>query len=214
VSYFWWSASHVRSALYSEDFAAELAGGMVVDPLLATMQTLPPGMLPLDRMLHLEQRHFLADHNLNYTDKMAMASGVEVRVPLLDIDLVEYAATIPARLKQEGRTGKAILRKAMQPLLPRPVIDREKMGFGAPLRRWLRTDLRPLLEDTLSPEALQRRGIFDAAAVQRFIKADRAGMVDGSYIIFSMLCMELWCRLFLDVPARTRSHESNYVVAV
>src|SRR2546429_8588304 len=120
-------------------------------------------------MLALEQRFFLADHNLTYTDKMSMAVGVEVRVPFLDVDLVEHAAKIPLGLKQRGRVGKWVLKRAMEPYLPRRAICRPKTGFGAPLRRWLRNELRPLVDDVLSADTIRRRGIFDPVAVGRMV---------------------------------------------
>ena len=113
-------------------------------------------------------------------------------------ELVRFAARIPSRLKQRGRVGKAIFKQAMEPYLPRDVIYRGKSGFGAPLRRWLRVELRDMVSDTLDSAALQRRGFFDPQAVQRLIKLDRAGAVDGSYTIFALMCFELWCRAFID----------------
>ena len=152
----------------------------------------------LQRMLYLEGRHFLADHNLNYTDRAGMAVGVEVRVPLLDRDLVQFATRIPARFKQRGRVGKAIFKRSMEPYLPRDVIYRPKTGFGAPLRRWLSHELRPMVDDTLEAGSLRRRGFFDPTAVRRLIELDRAGRIDGSYTIFALMCIELWCRRFLS----------------
>jgi len=152
---------------------------------------------PLQRLLYLETKHFLPDHNLNYTDRAGMAVGVEVRVPLLDLDLVRFAAALPAEFKQRGRTGKAIFKRAMEPYLPHALIYRPKTGFGAPLRRWLRHELRPLVAETLSPSAVQRRGIFDATAVKRLVERDLAGQVDGAYTVFALITLELWCRRFL-----------------
>ena len=93
-------------------------------------------------MLALEQRFFLTDHNLNYTDKMSMSAGVEVRVPFLDNDLVEFAQKIPLKFKQKKNQGKWVLKKSMENYLPNEIIYRPKTGFGAPLRRWIRNDLR------------------------------------------------------------------------
>ncbi len=152
----------------------------------------------MDRMLALEQRFFLADHNLTYTDKMSMAVGVEVRVPFLDLDMVEFAAQIPLNLKQRGRIGKWVLKKAMEPYLPHDVIYRPKSGFGAPLRRWMRHDLREILGDLLSVDSLKRRGLFDPQAVQNLITANDSGRVDASYSLLSLLCIEIWCRRFVD----------------
>ena len=114
----------------------------MVAPLKQYLDELPPALPPLQRMLALEQRFFLADHNLLYTDKMSMAAGVEVRVPFLDNDLVRLANALPPELKQRGAEGKWVLKKAMEPYLPHDVIYRPKTGFGAPLRHWLRHELR------------------------------------------------------------------------
>jgi asparagine synthase (glutamine-hydrolysing) len=198
VTYFWWSTEQVRRALYCSEFARRVQGADTAAPLLQSLREIPAERDPLQRMLFLETRHFLADHNLNYTDRAGMAVGVEIRVPLLDVDVVQFATEVPSGMKQRGRVGKAIFKRAMEPFLPRDVIYRPKMGFGAPLRRWLRTELRSTVDDTLAPSALRRRGFFDPAAVQRLIESDRAGQVDGSYTIFALMCFELWCRSFAD----------------
>ena len=100
--------------------------------------------------------------------------------------------------------GKWILKAAMEGLLPNEVIYRPKSGFGVPLRHWLRNELQELLEDTLSEASLKRRGLFEPAAVQRLLEQDRSGMIDAAYTLLSLVCIELWCRMFLDtsVPVR------------
>jgi len=210
VSYFLWSTEAVRRALYTPEFAARVAAVDTAAPLLASLARIPREHDPLQRMLFLESRHFLTDHNLNYTDRAGMAVGVEVRVPLLDLELVRFATTVPTRLKQRGTVGKAIFKRAMEPYLPRDVIYRPKTGFGAPLRRWLRQELRPMVEDTLSDDALRRRGIFSPAAVRRLIALDAQGRVDGSYTIFALMCIELWFRRFIDAPAAASTASSRY----
>ncbi len=198
VNYFRWASRADLERLYSAEFRAALGESRAEAPMLEYLRDLPPGTSRLERMLALEQRFFLADHNLLYTDKMSMAVGVEVRVPFLDLELVEFAARIPARFKQRGSEGKWVLKKAMEPYLPREVIYRPKTGFGAPLRRWMRYELRELLGDLLSAESLKRRGLFDPIAVQRLIADNDAGRVDASYTLLSLLCIELWSRTFLD----------------
>src|SRR5678815_2501759 len=136
-------------------------------------------------MLYLECKHFLADHNLNYTDKLSMAAGVEVRVPLLDRELVALAARLPIHYKQRGVEGKWIFKKAMEGLLPREIIYRPKTGFGLPLRAWLRGPLNEMIEDVLSPESIRRRGWFNPSAVRRLREADRIGKVDAAYPLFA-----------------------------
>ena len=198
VNYFRWAERADLTALYHPDLHGALADEAAEAPMLDFLRGLPSGVSRLERMLALEQRFFLADHNLIYTDKMSMAAGVEVRVPFLDLELVEFAARIPAGLKQRGREGKWVLKKAMEPYLPRDVIYRPKTGFGAPLRRWMRFELRELLGDLLSAESLKRRGLFDPTAVQRLIADNDAGRVDASYTLLSLLCIEIWCRTFID----------------
>lgn len=198
VASFWWSGESTRRGLYSSDAAHALETVDTAAPLLASLEQLRPTEHALNRMLHLETMHFLADHNLNYTDKMGMAAGIEVRVPLLDLELVEFAARIPPQWKQRPGAGKAIFREAMTPDLPRDVVRRRKTGFGVPLRRWMRTELHDRVEETLSADRIARRGIFDPGAVRRLIDADRAGRADAAYTIFALMCLELWFGIFLD----------------
>lgn len=205
ASYFLFTEPQVLQDLYGPAIRDQVSGVSPLEPLRRTLSRLHPDVDPLQRMLYLEGKHFLADHNLNYADKMSMAAGVEVRVPLLDPDLIALAARLPTSLKQHGVTGKWIFKKAMEPMLPRDVIYRPKTGFGAPLRRWLRHELRPLVDDLLSEGALVRRGLFDPGGVRRLREMDARGEVDGSYTIFSMLSIELWCRILVEAPVRVSS---------
>jgi asparagine synthase (glutamine-hydrolysing) len=198
VSYFQWTTERARRGLYTAAFAANVQDVDTDSPLLDSLSHIPGEQDRLQKMLYLEARHFLADHNLNYTDRAGMAAGVEIRVPLLDLDLIEFAASVPSSHKQRGRVGKAIFKKAMEPHLPSEVIYRAKTGFGAPLRRWLRGELRSMVDDTLGEDTLRRRGLFEPAAVQRLIALDRAERVDGAYLIFALMSIELWCRRFID----------------
>lgn len=98
-----------------------------------------------------------------------------------------------------------MLKKAMEPYLPHEVIYRPKSGFGAPLRRWMRHELREMLGDLLSESSLRRRGLFDARAVQQLIANNDAGRVDASYTLLSLLCIEIWCREFIDRAKSTNT---------
>jgi asparagine synthase (glutamine-hydrolysing) len=134
-----------------------------------------------------------------------MAEGVEVRVPFLDLELVDFAHRIPVHFKQKGSQGKWVLKKAMEPFLPEDVIYRTKSGFGVPLRRWMRFELREMLADILGEASLRRRGLFDPGAVEKLVVANDAGRVDASYTLFSLICIELWCRRFMDVSSKDAS---------
>ena len=201
ISYFWWSSEQMRRALYAPDLAESLSTVDTARPLLDSLERIPAEHSPLNRMLFLETKHFLADHNLNYTDRMGMAVGVEIRVPLLDIEMVQYACGIPPELKHRSAEGKSIFRDAVAPWLPRSTLERSKTGFGVPLRRWLNNELRPMVDDLLSAASIERRGWFRADAVQHLIELDRARWVDGSYTLLSLMCLELWARQVLDSPA-------------
>ena len=198
ANYFLWAREADLFALYTPEVQAQLRATRAAQPLVDFLEAAPVGLSRLERMLLLEQRFFLADHNLIYTDKMSMAAGVETRVPFLDLDLVEFAARMPSEYKQRGGTGKWVLKQAMAPYLPHEVIYRPKTGFGAPLRRWMKNELREVLGDLLSAESLKRRGLFDPVAVRRIIAADDAGRADASYTLLSLLCIEIWCRRFID----------------
>jgi asparagine synthase (glutamine-hydrolysing) len=202
ASYFLWSRGAELLELLTPATRAQLGEQTPQAPLVDFLRPLPASVPPLERMLALEQRFFLADHNLAYTDRMSMAVGVEVRVPFLDTDLVNYAARIPMGSKQRQLVGKWVLKRALEPYLPRDVIYRPKSGFGAPVRRWIRHELRPLLHELLSGPSLERRGLFAADAVARLIRQNERGERDAAYTLLSLMSIESWCRAYLDaLPA-------------
>ena len=140
----------------------------------------------------------MPDHNLTYTDKLSMASGVEVRVPFLDSELVDFVSTIPMKYKQRGLTSKWILKKSLEQYLPKSVIYRPKVGFSSALRGWFRHELKDWLYDILSTSNLSKRQVFSPSAVHRLIEANSSGSIDASYVLLSLVCIELWFQIFLD----------------
>lgn len=152
----------------------------------------------LNKMLFWEINTFLVDHNLNYTDKLSMAAGVEVRVPFLDTELVEFSAQIPPELKLKGKETKYILKKVAERYLPKEIIYRPKTGFGAPVREWILNDMDYLIKDYLSEESIVKRGIFNYEKVCNLIEENRKGIIDASYPIWSLLAIESWMRQFYD----------------
>jgi asparagine synthase (glutamine-hydrolysing) len=153
---------------------------------------------PLNRLLYVDLKTFLPCLNLDYTDKTSMAATLEVRVPFLNVELVELAARMPPEWKLRGLKRKYILKRAAERLLPREIVWRKKAGFGAPLRSWLRGALRPLVEELLSEETIKRRGLFRPKEVRRVVEANLAGREDFSLQVFQLLTLELWQREFLD----------------
>jgi asparagine synthase (glutamine-hydrolysing) len=198
AQYFIWHSEDQLLQLYTPEVVAALSGTSAIDPFLRFLEPMPESVDRMSRLLALEQRFFLGDHNLIYTDRMSMACGVEVRVPFLDVEMVDFASRIPSRFKQRGRTGKWVLKKAFEAHLPAEVIHRPKSGFGAPLRRWMRNELSELVGDLLSSRSLKNRGLFRPAAVENLIVANRSGLTDASYLLFGLLCIEIWCRKYVD----------------
>lgn len=194
LSYFFWLEPSVALSLFKHPEQISKTPFQFIYDELAKVETQDP----VERMLTLEQKYFLVDHNFNYTDKMSMATGVEVRVPFLDKRVTDVASSVPSALKQEGRVGKSILKKAAERLLPKEIIYRPKSGFGAPLRSWLKNDLSEFVDSLLSIDSINKRGIFDAERVQQLLADDRNGKADYSYPIFALLCFEIWCQQFLD----------------
>lgn len=194
VSYFLWSNPNDTLDLLHPDIKQTVSKDDILSPLL---NNIPENVSKTDQMLALECLNFLADHNLNYTDKTSMIHGVEVRVPFLDIDLVHQAAQLTSDLKQHKMQGKYILKKVMERHLPHHIIYRPKSGFGAPLRQWLKTSpLKDTMMDLLSTESLTKRGLFNPQAVQALIQQNDTNKVDASYTLFSLMCIEWWLRLF------------------
>ncbi|HKO99735.1 MAG TPA: asparagine synthase (glutamine-hydrolyzing) [Pyrinomonadaceae bacterium] len=153
---------------------------------------------PLNRLLYVDLKTFLPCLNLITTDKTSMAANLEVRVPFLNRHMIEFAARMPANLKIRGFKRKYILKKAMEKSLPHDVVWRKKAGFGAPIRSWLRGALRPMIDELLSSETVERRGLFRPEQVRRLIDANNSGREDFSLQVFQLLNLELWQRQFLD----------------
>ena len=152
----------------------------------------------LNRILYLDLKTFLPCLNLTYTDKMSMAASTEVRVPLLDDDLVALTSRIPSTLKLRRLTRKYVFKRSLESVLPHDIIWRRKAGFGAPIRAWLVRDLKPMVDDLLAPEAVRARGLFEPSEVARLIRANDAGQEDNAFRIWALLTLELWYRTFMD----------------
>jgi len=204
TSSFMWAPTEEVAGLLSTDVSASLAAEDEVDAPMLELIGGVPGLPATERCLMLEKRFFLADHNLIYTDKMGMAAGVEIRVPFLDLDLIKFAAETPIAWKQRNLRSKWILKESQRNTLPAAVINRAKTGFGAPLRRWMKTEMRDLVQELLSTRTIRQRGLFDAPAILRLLNDDRKGIVDASYTLFSAMCIELWCRRFIDTPIASK----------
>src|SRR5207244_10981745 len=122
------------------------------------------------QLLYVDLKTFLPCLNLMTTDKTSMAANLEVRVPFLNKEMLELAASMPPDLKLRGLKRKYILKKAAEKLLPREVVWRKKAGYGAPIRSWLRGPLQPMVEDLLSEATVKRRGLLRPEEVRRIVE--------------------------------------------
>jgi len=152
----------------------------------------------LNRMLAVDAETQLPDDLLMLTDKMSMATSLECRVPLLDHELVELAASMPEEMKIRGGRLKHILKEAVSGLLPRDILERKKRGFGTPMGAWLKGDLAPLVRGLLSESVIKSRELFHFSAVQELIGLHEANRVDGTDRLLALLNLEIWSRLYLD----------------
>jgi len=194
-----------KSGLYSAEVVAELSASDPCGQHRAAFDRVGDADF-MHQMLYLDTKIFMPSLNLTYNDKMSMASSVEVRVPFLDRELAEFVAwNIPPDMKLKGLlrpTTKYIFRKAMHDILPREVLQQPKAGFAAPVDYWLAHDLKEMVDDLLSPAQLRHRGLFQPAAVQRYIDEHRSGRHDWSMQLWQFLTLELWMQTFLDGGAR------------
>jgi len=153
----------------------------------------------LSALQYTDIRNYLPLDILTKVDRMSMAHSLEVRVPLLDHKLVEFAATIPPALKLRGSNTKYIFKRAMRGILPDAIIDRRKQGFAVPLGHWFRGELNSFVRDLLlSPTAAARR-IINPRYVEHLLALHEGGR-PLDLQIWTLISFELWCRTFLDAP--------------
>jgi asparagine synthase (glutamine-hydrolysing) len=144
------------------------------------------------RMSYLELKLRLPELLLMRVDKMTMATSVEARVPFLDHHLVEYAMSLPTDLKIKGTSGKHILKRALEKVLPADLLYRPKRGFGAPIREWFRGESGEVLGGMIMNSSIRRRELFDYEFVARLIDEHRRGARDWSFHLWALLNVSLW----------------------
>ncbi|MCC6469362.1 MAG: asparagine synthase (glutamine-hydrolyzing) [Alphaproteobacteria bacterium] len=154
-----------------------------------------PANSALRRMLYFDQSVWLPDNLLERGDRMTMGASLESRMPFLDHDLVAFASSLPDRWRLHGLTGKWILRRAAEKVLPRSIIDRPKSGFRMPVNEWFRGAMRPFLTDLLGPGA-RSRGFYRPGQLDATIDAHLAGRQNHEKLLWQMLALEQFLRSF------------------
>jgi asparagine synthase (glutamine-hydrolysing) len=182
--------------LYSTDFINSIDREYTVEPVSRLFSTVKNEGV-LDQMLYIDTKTWLPDDLLIKADKMTMANSLELRVPLLDHHLLEFAASLPPRYKLKGFTLKYIWKKALSKRIPDTILKRRKAGFPVPYESWLRNEFRDTIRDVLTDRKTIQRGYFQKTAIEKIINANNK---HGAYSkeIFSLVTLELWHRMFLD----------------
>ncbi len=152
---------------------------------------------PLNRALYADLKLYLPGDLLTLTDRISMAHSLEVRVPFLDHELLEFAARIPPSYKLHGMERKYILKRAVADLLPKSFFSRRKMGFSPPLTVWFRNELRSFVEETLTESAIREAGIFRYATVRGLLDDHFARRANFDNQIWSLITFMLWQREYL-----------------
>ncbi|MGH9405108.1 MAG: asparagine synthase (glutamine-hydrolyzing) [Terriglobia bacterium] len=143
--------------------------------------------------MYLDFCLYLADDLLVKVDRASMACSLEVRTPFLDHRLIEFCAGLPSELKLPRFELKSLLKRAVEPWLPREIVSRRKRGFSVPIARWLRNELYPLADEMLSPGRIKAAGFFAPSQVRRLLEEHRSGKADHRKALWALLCFELWC---------------------
>lgn len=152
---------------------------------------------PLNRQLYVDIKSYLVDNILVKVDRMSMATSLETRVPFLDHRFVEFSATIPSRLKLQGKNTKYLFKKAMGDVLPPQILNRSKEGFSIPIKNWLKEDLKPLMLEVLDQQKIKREGFFNTNYVEQLKKEHLSGKENHSHRLWSMMVFGIWQDLYL-----------------
>ncbi|HEX6153668.1 MAG TPA: asparagine synthase C-terminal domain-containing protein, partial [Solirubrobacterales bacterium] len=187
---------HAWKEIFSPQARAELAGSRASswDPvdLYRARYAETAGAEPLARMQDVDLGIYLVDDLLVKTDRLSMAHSLELRVPFLDPKVAEFAFSLPTRHKVRGFAKKRLLRRALEPLLPKEIVHGRKQGFSIPLAAWLRGPLEPFAREVLAPGALERQGLLEPAAVNPILDRHVSGQEDLSRQIWGLMALTLW----------------------
>jgi asparagine synthase (glutamine-hydrolysing) len=183
----------LRRRLFSPGLARDLQGYDAVEVLRSHMRRCTSGD-PLSQVQYADFKTYLPGDILTKVDRASMASSLEVRVPLLDHTLVEWAAGLRSHLKLHGREGKHIFKTALEPHVSKEILYRPKQGFAVPLAAWFRGPLRQRLRDTLLGPVLRESGLFDTGAITSLLDQHQSGERDHSAALWTLSMMEAFLR--------------------
>ena len=187
--------AEAKERLYTPAFQSALVSADVYRPVREALARAGKDDL-LNRQLYADLSIYLADDILVKVDRMSMATSLETRAPLLDVDVMELAFSMPGDLKIRGGTRKYILKQALRGAVPDRILDRKKEGFSIPMKQWLKRELKPLMERLLAPDRVAARGLIEPAESSRLIKEHCAGRANHAHVLFSLMVFERWAEEF------------------
>ena len=187
----------IRRRLYSDSFKRDLQGYHASEVLARHMRAAPTDD-HLSRVQYADIKTYLAGDILTKVDRASMAHSLEVRVPLLDHHVVEWAGGIPSGLKLRGREGKYILKKSLEPMLTDNILYRDKMGFAVPLSSWFRGPLKDRVRSALGGSRLAETGMFDTGYLTTLVDQHQSGEREHSAVLWSLMMFESFLRQVHD----------------
>ncbi len=198
--YLYWSgiiSDELKNVIYTNEFTERVSHS---NPSRVISKYLNPSsnLKLLDSLLLADTMNYLPNDLLAKVDIASMANSLECRSPFLDHPLMEFAASLPPELKIKGLVKKYVLKKAVSKLIPKENICRKKMGFGVPIGRWLRGELKPLLRETLLSSVSLQREYFKPGVVANLVEDHIRGVKDYSSQLWALLMLELWHLKFID----------------
>jgi asparagine synthase (glutamine-hydrolysing) len=187
----------MRKKLYTREFEGKL-DTREVQRTVASYYRRVGDRDAIRKMLYLDTKTWLPEDLLIKADKMTMAAALELRVPFLDHHLLEFATSLPSKMKATVGQSKYIFKKYAEKILPKEIVYRKKKGFPVPVRQWLREDLYDVARDILLDQKTKDRGIFNSSYVGMLFEQHACGAEDFSKNIWNLLILEMWMRIFID----------------
>jgi len=198
--YFRWMSTFnrdVKRDLYTKDFAAAIAGqnpSAIMDRWFVNAN----GSGLLDASLLADQMTYLPNDLLVKVDIASMANSLEARAPFLDHKVIEFAASLPESLKMHRFETKSLLKKVAARLVPKEVVYRRKMGFGVPVGKWFRGEMKEFVREVLLSEKALGRGVIRPDMMQKYVAEHTNGERDHAFQVWTLLMLELWFQRFID----------------
>jgi asparagine synthase (glutamine-hydrolysing) len=198
----------IRNQVWLGSFSKEEQGSIFTDDISHTLNGFDPyDDIPkafnanifknsVEELIYCFSHFYLSEDILTKVDRASMATSLEARSPFLDVEFAEFANRIPSRLKLKGLTRKYILKKSLRGKLPKEILYRKKKGFGIPLTKWLRKELKQTLLEVFSPSRIDKDGLFNSKTISKLLNDHFSGKKDNRKQIWTLFMFEMWKEKF------------------